>query len=248
MTLPRSDVSDPNASRLDYAPTPKPGGWRMIRRAMLLILLVGLPVLAVRRGPSIARKANFLYHQHGCLRYNATPDEVVFDSDPVRVAALAGDPNFVIVGGCAFRKPPSDWAAFSSSLGVGNYVSFTPPRGLSVLFLHEREVNGVRYLIMVERTFGAGQSPYFIPGYDIETCTIDPATLRFPARKIPFGFTFDVKDGGGPHTNIRIYAGQIDPADDSRFTIRFEFRGKSGVVEGRVGSDGHVDFHRDEDR
>jgi len=179
----------------------------------------------------------FLYHQCGCLRYAAAADEVVFDSNPARAAILASDPNFVIAGGCAFRKPPADWTAVRSSLAIA-----TPPSS-AVLFLHKRVVNGVLRLIMVERTAAAAESPYFIPGYDIETGAIEPATLRNPARDIPLGFDVDVTDSMGPHTDIRIYAGQPDPVDDSRFTIRYEFRAKSHVVEGRVAADGHIEFH-----
>ena len=38
-----------------------------------------------------------LYHQHGCLNYTAPPDQVVFDSDPIRVAKLANDPVHDVV-------------------------------------------------------------------------------------------------------------------------------------------------------
>ena len=210
----------------------------MIRLAALWITVAAIVVLAIRRGPDFARRVAFLYHQRGCLRYTAPADQVVFDSNPARVAILASDPNFVIVGGCAFRKPPADWAAVRSSLSI------SPPPSSAVLFLHKRVVNGVSRLIMVERTAAAGESPYFIPGYDIDQHAIDPASIGRPARDIHLMYGLDVIDSIGPHTDIRIYAGQPDPADDSRFTIRYEFQGKSHVVEGRVAADGRIDFRR----
>jgi hypothetical protein len=241
---PAADMQESPSNRLDYAPSTKPARWRRLKGALLLLMLMGVVLGVYRHGLDVLRKVEYLYHQRGCLRYTAAPDQVVFDSNPARVATLANDPNFVIVGGCAFRKPPSDWAAYPSSLAVGNYVSFAPPNGLSVLFLHERLVNNVRYLIMVERTSDAGLSPYFIPGYDIELRVIAPATLRTAAQEHSFAYAIDVLDSMGPHTDIRIYAGQSDPTDESRFTIRYEFQGKSRVVEGRVAADGSVDFHR----
>src|SRR5580704_14972725 len=118
MTLHRFDVRDQTSSPLDYAKVQKPGRWRLIRQAVLWMVLAGLSVLAYRQGPNLLRKAAFLYYQRGCLRYTAAPDQVVFDSNPARVAALASDPNFAIVGGCAFRKPPEDWNAVRSSLAA----------------------------------------------------------------------------------------------------------------------------------
>jgi hypothetical protein len=238
MTLPQSDLRDPNLSPLDYAPTHKPSRWRAIRRAVLWIAVALLAVLAVRRGPGFLRRVVFLYHQRGCLRYTAAPEQVVFDSNPARVAILASDPNFVIVGGCAFRKPPADWTAVRSSLSIA-----TPPSS-GVLFLHTRVVSGVQRLIMVERTAAAAESPYFIGSYDIDQHAIDPASISRPARDNHRVYPLDVMDSVGPHTDIRIYAGQPDPADDSRFTIRYEFQGKSHVVEGRVAADGRIDFRR----
>jgi hypothetical protein len=35
-------------------------------------------------------------------------------------------------------------------------------------------------------------------------------------------------------TPLRMYAGQADPADASRFTVEYELAGKRGVLEGRV--------------
>jgi hypothetical protein len=37
---------------------------------------------------------------------------------------------------------------------------------------------------------------------------------------------------------LRFYAGQVDPADNSRFVIDYEFDGKPGQLEGRLAPDG----------
>jgi len=236
MTFPQSNIPNQTSSPLDYAPAQKPNRWRVIRRAALWIAVALLAVLAVRRGPDFLRRVAFLYHQRGCLRYTAAADQVVFDSNPARVAILASDRNFVIVGGCASRKPPPDWSAVRS----GPLIS-TRPGSPAVLFLHERAAGGVPRLIAVERIEGANASPHFIPDYDVEPHTISPAMLTSAAQEIRFGFDVEVKDNGSD--DIRIYAGQPDPVDDSRFTIRYELRGKSQLVEGRVAADGRVEFH-----
>ena len=45
--------------------------------------------------------------------------------------------------------------------------------------------------------------------------------------------------GPGGHA-LRIFAGQPDPADASRFTIHFEMDGKAGVLVGRLTDDDTV--------
>jgi len=248
MTLPQSELRDHTSSALDYAPAERPSRWRAIRRAALWIAVAAIVVLAVRRGPDFSRRFVFLYHQRGCLQYTAAPDQVVFDSNPARVAILATDPNFAIVSGCAFRKPPAGWSAVRARVAL-------PICGRSaVLFLHKRVVGGNSRLIVVEQT-GA----YFIPGYMLGglggrrvaatimpstlTATIEPATLNSEARDIA-GSLDPVMDAFGPHADFRIFAGQPDPADDSRFTIRYELDGKSHLLEGRIAAHGPVEFHR----
>jgi hypothetical protein len=236
MTLPHSDLRDSSSSPLDYAPAQKPSRWRVIRRAILWIAVALLAVLCVRRGPDFLRRVVFLYHQRGCLRYTAAADEVVFDSNPARVAILASDPNFVIFRGCAFRKPSADWSAVRSGLSVS-----TRPGSPAVLFLHERVAGGTPWLVVVERIEAANASPRFIPYYDVVAHAISPATITSAASGIHFGYIVEVDDMGSD--DIRIHAGQSDPADGSRFTIRYEVRGKSHLVEGRVAANGRIEFH-----
>ena len=38
----------------------------------------------------------------------------------------------------------------------------------------------------------------------------------------------------GPSDRLRLYAGQADPNDRTRFTLRYELNGQSGTVEGRL--------------
>ena len=172
------------------------------------------------------------------MGYAAPPEQVVFDSDPARVVILAKDPNYVISGGFAVRKPPADWHAVRAEL----LPSAAPTA--AVLFLHERTSGGTRRLIAIERAAGVRSSPFFLVGYDVDSQVIEPATLRRAARAIPFAYLIRVADMVGPLMDLRIYAGQPDPADASRFTIRYEYLGKMHIAEGRVAEDGRVGIHR----
>ena len=65
MTADRSEPVAEMPARLNYAPTRKPSRWRIVRRAVYLIALTGLAVLAVHHGPDFLRRVTFLYHQRG---------------------------------------------------------------------------------------------------------------------------------------------------------------------------------------
>jgi hypothetical protein len=52
----------------------------------------------------------------------------------------------------------------------------------------------------------------------------------------------DVMDSIGPHTDIRIYAGQVDPKDAGHFTVRYESRGETHMAQGYLRADGQVEL------
>src|SRR5688572_14167942 len=71
-----------SASPLEYAPGAPVVRRRRVRRALLLVLMVGLVVSGWRYGPGAWRRGVLLYHQDRCLRYAAPADLVVFESEP----------------------------------------------------------------------------------------------------------------------------------------------------------------------
>lgn len=215
---------------LEYAPAAPIRRRKRVRRIATVCVLLALSLAAWRWGPGGWRTARVLYHQRTCMRYTASPEQVVFDTDPTRVAQLAADPNFVVAGGCAYRKPPDDWAAI--------YTSRMTPRPSAAIFLHALQRGGMTRLVEVERVVGKNQSPYFIIDYDVEAHVLTPATIKQPrATEVLNGSELDVLDSVGPKNDIRIFAGQIDPADPSHFTVRFESRGKTKMADGYLQPD-----------
>jgi hypothetical protein len=237
MPMTQADASRP---ALDYAPGAPLRRRRRIRRIVALCLLVGTAVAGFLCGPATWSRGKLLYRQRQCLRYAAPAEQVVFDSDPARVAQLSGDPNFVIWRGCAFRKPPVEWQAV---LSAARAAGPRPTSTIAMLFLHELKAGGITRLVMVERIAAADESPYFLLGYDVEAASIAPATFRCPQPiEQQFPMAIDVLDSVGPHTDIRIYAGQPDPADPSHFTIRYESGGKTAMANGYLRRDGKVEL------
>ncbi len=227
---------------LDYAPGAPIRRRRRIRLAVALFLVIATPVAAYLWGPALWSRVALLYRQRSCLRYTAPADQVVFDSDPARVAQLAGDANYVISGGCAFRKPLPDWVPIHSAALRALRAGAKPA---AMIFLHELRVGGITRLVEVERTAGSNESPYFITGYDVATHSITPATFRQPhVAEQQFFTDLDVLDSVGPHLDIRIYAGQPDPADPSHFTIRYEHAGQTHMIHGYLCPDGSIELTR----
>jgi hypothetical protein len=241
--LVKSSMVDPPTSLpalLEYAKRPRLGRRKWVRGA-IVVLIVIVSTVGWRWGRDWRDRIVLLYDQRACLA-TAPPQQVAFDSDPARVARLAGDPNYAVVLGCAFRKPPAFWDQFLAA--VGN--SLGPARSQrALLFLHEcRAPDGSRFIVELERTAAADESAYFIQGYDVESNVYRPATATHPAVSITNAFAIDVIDSVSGHTDIRIYAGQPDTSDPSHFTIRYESGGKTGTVDGRVDSQGHLSLAR----
>lgn len=86
-------------------------------------------------------------------------------------------------------------------------------------------------------TFVAG----FINGYNYKPEVITPATLTKPPTQAVVGYAIDVISGWPRHPPlVRMYAGQIDPNDSSRFTIRYEMWGQTDTLDGRLEDNDNV--------
>jgi len=207
-----------------------------LRRGIIFAIVLA-SAAAWHWGHDLRDRIVLLYRQHACLAYAAPPEQVVFDSNPARVAILARDRNYAIVKGCAFRMPPAQWDRYFAAVG-NSATSVNAQR--AILFLHEcRSPNGIRFMVELERTGGANASAYFLQGYDVESNVVRPAGATHSAVYCPENFDVDVSDIISA-TDIRIYAGQPDPSDPSHFTIRYESGGKIATASGRVDNNGHL--------
>src|SRR5688572_27391931 len=83
--------------RLAYAPPPRWHRRRKFRLGVLCGVLLVLAVAGWRWGPAGWKHAQFLYWQRQCLAYAPAADQVVYDNDPARAAALLQQPGYVNV-------------------------------------------------------------------------------------------------------------------------------------------------------
>jgi hypothetical protein len=237
---------------LEYAPAPSKRR-KIARRLIVLLLLVAVaaPLLYWRK--PIFRQARLLYWQRQCLRYTAPPDQVVYEENEYKPSPLLGRPGYVgwpvslppNVGSPNGPLPPAiatlpapPLASFFTAGGFPPaYVA--PPQGATV-FLHERTGRtGRRQLVIVTR-FPVHDVP-FMYAFGLNVMLIGPAGIASgPTHQYPPPVAFSwLSDMTRPPTDgLRLYAGQPDPADPSRFTIRYDLSGRSGEIEGRLKDDG----------
>jgi hypothetical protein len=103
-----------------------------------------------------------------------------------------------------------------------------------VLYLHRsRDSSGAERLIVVELSY----RQHYQLGFDCwDLLTANPVrAMGLGANDYTFPMPFDAAD-----KPLRLYAGQPDPNDPSRFTIRYDLDGQPGTIEGWVNEHGTV--------
>ncbi len=233
--------------QLDYGPPPPIHRQRRWRRAALLIVLLACVACGWEWGPEYWAKTKFLYVQRQCLTYVAPPDQVVYESDPARFAALASQtPEYATLLNWARAKrlvrTPQCWAAFEA-MAYPRKVMARSLRGPfdGTLFLHELKApDGKPILVRVGYT-EPSNDPAFIPGFDVTEEICRSATWSTPVKELTPAYVIDVMSRTDLEPPmLRFFAGQPDAADPSHFTIRYQAWGQEDVLDGRVEADGRV--------
>ena len=229
----------PEVNALAYAPPPRWHRRRRFRRAVGVVLLLAAGAAAWRYGKSAWTRGRLLYYQRQCLAYTAPPDQVVYEQDPVRAAALLSRGSYTNVtpagGPPEAALTPRCWAEACRLAG-----GLTPPAAGATavsgggssgatLFLHERRSpGGQRRLVAVQSAPG-------LPALASMPVLVEPGSLTaIPSvRAATLDADFDLSLPTNPAgTRFRFFAGQADPSDPSHFTLRFTAEGVPGSVEG----------------
>jgi len=227
---------------LDYVPRPS----RKRRRwtwAVLLTLLVAVALGAWSRRRDLGGLVNqgrLLYAQHRCLTFDPPANRVVYEEDPAKSQALLSDPEYIFA-----RAPGNDripaaalyWPReFRKWPEASRYYRGSAPP--AVLFMHEMKTPaGERVLVDVVAEYDAK----FADSILVRVQAVDPATWRKASSPGPGLVTRLVKPPADrepyqPNRTcyVRVYAGRVDPADPSHFSIPYEGSGHRGVMEGRL--------------
>ena len=226
-----------DAAQLAYA-APRMRRWWRRRRVWLAVLL--LLVMATLAGYRFGRaywwpywqQAVYLYWQDRSMRWTAPPEFVVYEEDDARAPALLRQPDYEPVAslGQPERKglagPPAGHVP-APMRRIGSWVCmcfihgcYTPSgeKRLGVVGYQVHGAAGRRYI----EIYGSGKTL---------------ATLK-PGTRLDGGSPYKLKIDLGATDRLRLFAGQPDPNDKSRFTMLYELNGQSGNIEGRLADDG----------
>lgn len=242
---------------LDYGAKPNP--WRKRGRwAIRFLLLAGLIFAGWRWGPPAWRQATLLHWQRQCLNYSPPPDMVIYEADPAAAKALLRRPGYspvdaVRTDSSTNRKPtaianiaayrPEPWDALLQR-GVFAMRQFNSgrPQMTAICFMGELQTPaGERRLVVVECA-----AWWQVPQPGLESAALTTYSFT-PAGA--FGALTNLVDsrgfmglGGLNHvpSDVRVFAGQRDPNDPSRFTIRYQAYGQENIVDGSIDNAGRV--------
>ena len=212
--------------------------------------------------------------QQTCMTYAAPADRVVYEEDPAKAAALQELPAYAPIlqlDRASMRQtirpgwqPPVQfteplWTKYSA----GIRPLPTTPRAIA--FMGERRTkSGERRLVCVGIAVQAQQSAdgrwsivRWLQAWSFATGSLDSADQTAPMgqmvidsdAKRPPGESDPLSDDPNepftPPFPLRLYAGQPDPADGSRFTIGYALQGRRGAISGILQDDGSVLFTPD---
>jgi hypothetical protein len=210
------------------------------------------------------------YHrlQKTCMAYAAPADRVVYEEDPAEAEALLklgpqytpifSIPSSAIV--CPTLQPP---VRFTEALWTSYSAGVTPtaPAAQGVAFMGERTTKaGERRLVCVgiamelrpEATASRYGMNRWLQAWSFEIgslasadqtapmgqMVIDSGAPRPPGETDPLAG--DLRKPYNPPFPLRLYAGQPDPNDASRFTIPYALVGHRGVITGTLNDDGSI--------
>jgi membrane protease YdiL (CAAX protease family) len=159
-----------------------------------------------------------------CLEYTAPPMRVVFDQSAAALSTLpAADPQFHVSSftqGVFFT--PSQWSEIFRWRPLYDGVAFMHERytpsghhALVVILVRPDSAAVMQFKSIVDRTLSG----------------------QIPASSLTGGSCLTLRDFSPP---LRIYAGQPDLSDRSRFTISFQSNAQSHLIDGQLADDDKV--------
>lgn len=238
-------ISNADVAHLDYAPAAPFRRRRRIRRMVAILFLLAIAWPAYWYGPPLWEKSKVLYYQRRCLAFEAPPEQVVFDDDSADLAVVGARRDYQVLANKDYHAPSfPKMAAFSPSCWNDFTSAAVPSRSAAgaaaVVFCHElTSRDGVRRLVVVQRASDPGDFNYNV--LSLDAVIIQPGTFSAkPIDVTPPGVIMWLTGAVARQmTPLRIYAGQVDPSDPSRFTIRYAMGKNEHLAEGRLSDGGN---------
>jgi hypothetical protein len=235
--------------QLDYAP-PAPRRLRLRRWLTIAFVLLALWAMA-EWGPDTARRVRLVWVQSRCAGFEFSPRTVIFDTDPTAGAALLTDPsNYVAINDAQVwplagvaRREPDCWVSLKDILFAGRNFWPPGPAAPKALVHRLRSISGEERLVAIivapDLPLGATASPvYSTRGIGLVAAVVRPGGWNTSPRWD--GNSKFLRAGFETAHRLRFFAGELNPADPSRFTVPYEMDGQSGIVDGKLENDGNV--------
>lgn len=233
---PVTSGGDPAPLTLEYAARRR---WSR-RRTVVASLAVATLLAAAgawRSAPAIRDRVNLLHAQRRCLTYAAPADRVVFSNHREELDALR-DADAAYRVGHQRASPDGGIDAFSYA-----WYSVDAWRALPAgrwepgpAFLHGRRTpGGERRLVALELSVIGDQLIIYCRSFKPASLSDEGDVARRTPRSAPG--VYRILRMGEP---VRLFAGQPDANDASRFTVRCESRNESATIRGQVHDDGRV--------
>jgi hypothetical protein len=259
-------------SSIEYAAVPQNRGIQTsARKSLRWIALISLLITAGVWGPSIVSQIWFLHAQRQCLSFSLSPTTIVYANDPQDAKPLfdSGCPSVANVIGSVFTPAvlpngeliPSSAGHAPSLLKnvdeatIGGYANFAgamrkdsianaPTR--TCAFLHAvSNRTGAERLVAV--FFIERENPVTFPPTDpdhhleIDALVWKAAGWQLDDRLTPLSLT-TLSLSKLDHHRVRVFAGQLDPQDQSHFTITYDIDRKPGTIDVNLNAADHIQF------
>lgn len=221
--------------QLDYASHPRPWYRRHPCRAALVVVVI-LGCIGAAVGGKSGWKAferhrmwqDLIARQQKCLDYTAPPTQVVADDDPAHFDKLLKiSKSYQLQGG-------GEWPAYVACTPTV-LKEFPEVSETDILFLGGRRspAGHSRLIICYIRGIGKNRNVYLL------TRSTVPATVgKWPTPVLQSGSLMLGDRTAQEH--VQFFAGQVDPADASHFTIRYSLDGASHIIDGWLQDDDNV--------
>lgn len=220
---------------------------RLLHRAGLLVALAVAATFFVRRGAGMWIQTRAWYDEHRCAVYTAPPNLVVYEENPVEVAKLRSNPNY------SFERREVDPPSALFHAGVLDGLNRWTPNGTftwaqmpcATVFLHKLKVPwGPQRLVKIEYVHqlahSVGHDGFYLDAETMDTSLTGgtPTWVRSDPIEMDNEWhnLFDEKEWRRPGY-LTMYAGQLDDADPSRFSIRVRRNSLEGFIDGWLADD-----------
>ena len=190
-------------------------------------VVAALAIVAYRWGGDAARVVEAAYWSRQCMRYAPPADLVVFEQDAQAAARLMGSGAGYHLTNAGEADPPHAWLSPPA-------YAYIPQSGWEphVAFMHaRRSADGPERLVVIE--FLAMREPRGSDHTVLFHPRVFAASMLRPGKQVRRNDD-TVRIRLAPDERLRLYAGQPDPADPSRFTINCVVAGERGTIEGRI--------------